>query len=64
MMWTDRRRKSSAKSEIEQKLAVPNSQRLFFLRYALLSGMSTKEIHDLTHIDPWFLYQLQDSLDP
>ena len=54
--------KLPAKSEIEKKLAVPNSQRLFFLRYALVSGMSTKEIHDLTHIDPWFLYQLQDIL--
>jgi carbamoyl-phosphate synthase large subunit len=51
-----------SKSEIERKLAVPNSQRLFFLRYALLSGMSFKEIHDLTYIDPWFLYQLQDIL--
>ncbi|MFZ1955803.1 MAG: carbamoyl-phosphate synthase large subunit [Desulfobacterales bacterium] len=54
--------KIPARSDIEKKLAVPNSQRLFFLRYALLSGMSTKEIHDLTHIDPWFLYQLQDIL--
>ncbi|MDZ7582671.1 MAG: carbamoyl-phosphate synthase large subunit [Deltaproteobacteria bacterium] len=52
-----------ARSEIEQKLAVPNSQRLFFLRYALLSGMSTEEICGLTHIDPWFLYQLQDIFD-
>ncbi len=55
-------KKLPSKSEIEKNLAVPNSQRLFFLRYALLSGMSTKEIHDLTHIDPWFLYQLQDIL--
>ena len=54
--------KLAPKSEIEKKLAVPNSQRLFFLRYALLSGMSIKEINDLTHIDPWFLYQLQDIL--
>ena len=49
-------------SEIEQKLAVPNSQRLFYLRYALLSGMSVEAIYDFTGIDPWFLYQLQDIL--
>jgi carbamoyl-phosphate synthase large subunit len=55
--------KLPARSEIEQKLAVPNSQRLFFLRYALLLGMSTEEICGLTHIDPWFLYQLQDIFD-
>jgi carbamoyl-phosphate synthase large subunit len=55
--------KLPARSEIEQKLAVPNSQRLFFLRYALLLGMSTEEICGLTHIDPWFLYQLQGIFD-
>ena len=51
-----------AKTEIEKKLAVPNSQRLFFLRYALLSGMSREMIYELTGIDPWFLTQLQDIL--
>ncbi|MFZ0242105.1 MAG: carbamoyl-phosphate synthase large subunit [Desulfobacterales bacterium] len=51
-----------AKSEIAQKLAIPNSQRLFFLRDAMLRGFSIEEIFDLTHIDPWFLYQLQDIL--
>ncbi len=51
-----------SQGEIEQKLAIPNSQRLFFLRYALLSGMSIEAIYDLTGIDPWFLYQLQDIL--
>ena len=51
-----------SQGEIEQKLAVPNSQRLFFLRYALLSGMSVEAIYDLTGIDRWFLYQLQDIL--
>ena len=51
-----------SQGEIEQKLAIPNSQRLFFLRYALLSGMSIEAIYDLTGIDRWFLYQLQDIL--
>ncbi len=48
------------RSEIEQKLAVPNSQRIFYLRYALVAGMSIEAIHELTRIDPWFLHQLQD----
>ncbi|KPJ77810.1 MAG: carbamoyl phosphate synthase large subunit [Deltaproteobacteria bacterium SG8_13] len=47
-------------SEIEQKLAVPNSQRIFYLRYALLAGMSIEAIYELTRIDPWFLHQLAD----
>ena len=44
--------------EIEQKLAVPNSQRLFYLRHALEAGMSIEDIYQTTAIDPWFLFQL------
>ena len=52
-----------SRTEIEQKLAVPNSQRIFYLRYALQSGMTVKAIYELTGIDPWFLNQLRDILD-
>ncbi len=45
--------------EIEQKLAIPNSQRIFYLRHALAAGMSIGEIYQLTAIDPWFLHQLK-----
>ncbi len=44
--------------EIVAKLAVPNAERVWFLRYALKSGMSIERIHSITHIDPWFLDQL------
>ncbi len=44
--------------EIEQKLAVPNSQRIFYLRHALEAGMSIADIYRTTAIDPWFLFQL------
>ncbi|MBR9981509.1 MAG: carbamoyl-phosphate synthase large subunit [Desulfatitalea sp.] len=46
-------------TEIRQKLAIPNSQRLFYLRYALLAGQSVEEIQQQTGIDPWFLHQLR-----
>jgi len=49
--------------EIEQKLATPNSQRIFFLRQALLKGMSIQSIYELTSIDPWFLYQIKQIVD-
>jgi carbamoyl-phosphate synthase large subunit len=51
------------KFEIEQNLASPNSQRIFYLRYALLAKMSIQSIYELTGIDPWFLYQLQQIVD-
>ena len=44
--------------EIEQKLAIPNSQRIFYLRHALQAGMSIESIYQITAIDPWFLFQL------
>ncbi|BBO83887.1 carbamoyl-phosphate synthase (glutamine-hydrolyzing) [Desulfosarcina ovata subsp. sediminis] len=44
--------------EIEQKLAIPNSQRIFYLRHALEAGMAIEEIYQITAIDPWFLFQL------
>ncbi|MFZ1986201.1 MAG: carbamoyl-phosphate synthase large subunit, partial [Desulfatitalea sp.] len=49
--------------EIEQKLATPNSQRIFYLRYALMAGKSIDAIYQLTGIDPWFLHQLKQIVD-
>ena len=46
------------RAEIERKLVVPNSERIFYLRYALQQGMPIQRISDLTGIDPWFIYQL------
>ena len=47
-----------SRSEIQQKLTSPNSQRIFYLRYALLKGMSVSSIYEMTGIDPWFIHQL------
>jgi carbamoyl-phosphate synthase large subunit len=45
---------------IVAKLATPNAERIFFLRYAFLAGFTVDEIFDLTKIDPWFLHQLRE----
>lgn len=44
--------------EIRSKLSRPNSERVWYLRYAIKFGMSLEEIHRITHIDPWFLDHL------
>jgi carbamoyl-phosphate synthase large subunit len=44
--------------DIRGKLAVPNADRVWYLRYAIKSGMTLPEIFQLTFIDPWFLEQL------
>ncbi|VTR98871.1 carbamoyl-phosphate synthase large subunit [Tuwongella immobilis] len=51
------------RDEIMSKLATPNSERIWYLRYAMLSGMSVEEIYERTHIDPWFLRGIRDLID-
>ncbi len=60
-LYEDPKMKNSlpSRSEIEQKLASPNSQRIFYLRHALLMGMTIESIHKLCGIDPWFIQQLE-----
>jgi carbamoyl-phosphate synthase large subunit len=40
-------------------IPVPKADRLFYVADAMRSGISTKEIHELTKIDPWFLAQIE-----
>jgi carbamoyl-phosphate synthase large subunit len=49
-----------AYEEIAHKLASPNAERIWYLRYALKSGMSIQEIYARTRIDRWFLEAIQD----
>ncbi len=51
--------KKAIRDEIEQKLVIPNSKRLFYLRYAMEKGFSISTLYELTRIDPWFLYQIE-----
>ncbi|MCP4191495.1 MAG: carbamoyl-phosphate synthase large subunit [Planctomycetaceae bacterium] len=54
--------------EIRPCLSRPNEDRVWYLRYAIKAGMTPQEIHDLSHIDPWFIdhlveiVQLEDEL--
>src|SRR5579884_1508692 len=49
-----------AMDEISRRLATPTAERVWYIRYAFKSGMSLDEIHHLTHIDPWFLHNIQE----
>ncbi len=44
--------------QIEEKLKVPNRDRIFYIFSAFGAGMSLEKIHQLTHIDLWFLDNL------
>ena len=45
---------------IRSKLATPNAERVYYIRYAFLAGYGVSQIFDLTKIDPWFLTQLYE----
>ncbi|HLW68209.1 MAG TPA: carbamoyl-phosphate synthase large subunit [Gemmataceae bacterium] len=50
-------------AEIVARLATPNSERVWFIRYALKNGMTVEEIHKLSHIDPWFLHHIRELVE-
>jgi carbamoyl-phosphate synthase large subunit len=50
---------AASERDIEQKLATPNSQRIFYLRYALQNRLPIETIYEITAIDPWFLHQFR-----
>ncbi len=52
-----------SKTELEYKLATPNSQRIFFIKHAMENGMALETIHSFTGIDPWFLYQMKQIVE-
>ena len=61
--FLDREGISPSLDEIKEKLANPNSGRLFYIRHAIKAGIDRETIHRLTGIDPWFLYQIGQIVD-
>src|SRR6059036_2234479 len=51
------------RDEIERKLITPCAERIFYIRHAYRAGFTAKEIHRLTHIDPWFLQNIQEIVE-
>lgn len=49
--------------EIKRNISIPNSLRIFYLRKALLSGMSIEEIYEITKIDMWFLHNIKQIVE-
>ena len=60
LWFTDRRPDDE---EIRSKLSRPNAERVWYIRYAMLGGMSIDEIYAITNIDKWFLDQLQELVE-
>ncbi|MEW6608144.1 MAG: carbamoyl-phosphate synthase large subunit [bacterium] len=50
-------------AEIKKNLIVPNSKRLFYIRYALQHRMTVDEIYELSKIDKWFLENIKQIVE-
>ncbi len=46
--------------QIDKKLAIPNPERVFYLKEALDRGYTIQKLYELSAIDPWFLHQLKE----
>ncbi len=58
-------RRALAPAEIDrlkEKLRVPNWERLWYLADAMRAGFTLEELYQLTHIDPWFLHNIEQIL--
>ncbi|BBA69800.1 carbamoyl-phosphate synthase large subunit [Geobacter sulfurreducens] len=49
--------------QLQDKLRVPNWERLWYLGDAFRCGMSIEEVFQLTAIDPWFLHNIKQIIE-
>ncbi|NET91086.1 MAG: carbamoyl-phosphate synthase large subunit [Kamptonema sp. SIO1D9] len=50
-------------NQVRASLRTPNPERIFSVRHAMLLGMSSEDIYELTGIDIWFLDKMQQLLE-
>ena len=48
---------------LRRSLVIPNDRRMWAVFRALERGWTVQQVHELTHIDPWFLEQFQELVD-
>ncbi len=48
---------------VREKLTTPNAERLYFFRYGLKLGMSVREMHEISHVDKWFLENIREIVE-
>ncbi|HWS75704.1 MAG TPA: carbamoyl-phosphate synthase large subunit, partial [Quisquiliibacterium sp.] len=52
--------KTRDRETIEEELGEPGPERIWYVGDAFAQGFSIEEVHELTHIDPWFLAQIEE----
>lgn len=49
--------------DLDEELSYPTDERVFAIPLALARGYTVERIHELTHIDRWFLYKIKNVLE-
>ena len=55
-------REDPDRETVRERLKKQHWDSLLHVRHAFRYGASVEEVHDITQIDPWFLYQIQDTV--
>ncbi|MES2830786.1 MAG: carbamoyl-phosphate synthase large subunit [Pseudomonadota bacterium] len=55
--------KTTDRETIEEELGEPGPERIWYVGDAFAHGFTLEEVHQLTHIDPWFLAQIKEIVD-
>ncbi len=50
--------KTTWTKKVKERLRRPRANNIFYLRYAFQLGLSIDDVHGLTKIDPWFLFNI------
>ncbi len=48
---------------LNEKLTIPNQDRVFYIKLAMILGKTIEEIFNSTKIDPWFLNSIKELVD-
>src|SRR4029079_13249001 len=55
--------KTTDRETIEKELGEPGPERIWYVGDAFENGFTLAEVHQLTHVDPWFLDQIKQIVD-
>ena len=53
----------AARATLRTELSTPRAERLWYVGDAFRAGFTLDEVHQLSHIDPWFLDQIYELID-
>jgi carbamoyl-phosphate synthase large subunit len=56
-------KKEISPETLEEKLRIPNAERVFYIKHAFKTGMDTEKLYETTKIDRWFLHNIKEIIE-